>query len=78
MLGGWSAPEPGLGRRRAATLTIGKYVLDFEVVCKGLDPEALTHRVEYLPIRLTLAFLHASATIGAPSAPTYSTRLPAV
>jgi len=30
--------------------TIGKYVLDLEVVCKVLDPEYMTNRVEYLPV----------------------------
>ena len=36
------------GHQLAAT--IGKYVLDLEVVCKVLDPEDMTNRVEYLPL----------------------------
>jgi len=36
------------GHQLAAT--IGKYVLDLEVVCTVLDPEDMTNRVEYLPL----------------------------
>jgi hypothetical protein len=30
--------------------TIGKYVLDLEVVYKVLDPEDMVNRIEYLPL----------------------------
>jgi hypothetical protein len=30
--------------------TIGKYVLDLELVCKVLEPEDMVHRIEYLPL----------------------------
>ena len=36
------------GHQLAAT--IGKYVLDLEVVCKVLDPEDMVNRIEYLPL----------------------------
>jgi hypothetical protein len=36
------------GHQLAAT--IGKYVLDLEVVCTVLDPEDMTNRIEYLPL----------------------------
>jgi hypothetical protein len=36
------------GHQLAAT--IGKYVLDLEVVCKVLDPEDMANRIEYLPL----------------------------
>jgi Domain of unknown function (DUF5615) len=35
------------GHQLAAT--VGKYVLDLEVVCQVLDPEEMTNRIEYLP-----------------------------
>ena len=31
--------------------TVGKYVLDLEVVCQVLDPEEMANRIEYLPLR---------------------------
>jgi hypothetical protein len=37
------------GHQLAAT--IGKYVLDLEMVCKVLDPEDMANRIEYLPLR---------------------------
>ena len=36
------------GHQLAAT--IGKYVLDLEVVCTVLDPEDMANRIEYLPL----------------------------
>ena len=36
------------GHQLAAT--IGKYVLDLEVICTVLDPEDMTNRIEYLPL----------------------------
>jgi predicted nuclease of predicted toxin-antitoxin system len=36
------------GHQLAAT--IGKYVLDLEVVCKVLEPEDMVNRIEYLPL----------------------------
>ena len=36
------------GHQLAAT--IGKYVLDLEVVCKVLGPEDMVNRIEYLPL----------------------------
>ncbi len=30
--------------------TVGKYVLDLEVVCKVLEPEDMVNRIEYLPL----------------------------
>ena len=30
--------------------TIGKYVLDLEIVCKVLEPEDMVNRIEYLPL----------------------------
>jgi hypothetical protein len=36
------------GHQLAAT--IGKYVLDLEVVCKVLEPEDMANRIEYLPL----------------------------
>ena len=36
------------GHQMAAT--IGKYVLDLELLCKVLDPEDMTNRIEYLPL----------------------------
>ena len=36
------------GHQLAAT--IGKYVLDLEVVCKVLEPEDMENRIEYLPL----------------------------
>ena len=30
--------------------TIGKYVLDLELVCKVLEPEDMMHHIEYLPL----------------------------
>ena len=36
------------GHQLAAT--IGKYVLDLEVVCKVLEPEDMMNRIEYLPL----------------------------
>jgi len=32
------------------TATIGKYVLDLEVVCTVLDPEDMVNRIAYLPL----------------------------
>jgi hypothetical protein len=37
------------GHQLAAT--VGKYVLDLEVVCQVLDPEDMANRIEYLPLR---------------------------
>jgi Domain of unknown function (DUF5615) len=37
------------GHQLAATL--GKYVLDLEVVCRVLDPEDMANRIEYLPLK---------------------------
>ena len=37
------------GHQLAAT--IGKYVLDLEVVCQVFDPEEMANRIEYLPLR---------------------------
>jgi hypothetical protein len=37
------------GHQLAAT--VGKYVLDLEVVCKVLEPEDMANRIEYLPLR---------------------------
>jgi hypothetical protein len=36
------------GHQLAAT--IGKYVLDLEVVCTVLEPEDIVNRIEYLPL----------------------------
>ena len=36
------------GHQLAAT--VGKYVLDLEVVCKVLEPEDMMNRIEYLPL----------------------------
>lgn len=36
------------GHQLAAT--VGKYVLDLEVVCKVLEPEDIVNRIEYLPL----------------------------
>jgi len=36
------------GHQLAAT--VGKYVLDLEVMCKVLEPEDLMNRIEYLPL----------------------------
>ena len=36
------------GHQLAAT--VGKYVLDLEVVCQVLDPEEMATRIEYLPL----------------------------
>jgi hypothetical protein len=36
------------GHQLAAT--IGKYVLDLELVCKVLEPEDMVNRIEYLPL----------------------------
>ncbi len=36
------------GHQLAAT--IGKYVLDLELLCKVLDPEDMANRIEYLPV----------------------------
>lgn len=36
------------GHQLAAT--VGKYVLDLEVVCKVLEPEDMANRIEYLPL----------------------------
>jgi hypothetical protein len=36
------------GHQHAAT--VGKYVLDLEVVCQVLDPEEMANRIEYLPL----------------------------
>jgi Domain of unknown function (DUF5615) len=36
------------GHQLAAT--IGKYVLDLELVCKVLEPEDMANRIEYLPL----------------------------
>ncbi len=36
------------GHQLAAT--VGKYVLDLEVVCKVLEPEDMVNRIEYLPL----------------------------
>lgn len=36
------------GHQLAAT--IGKYVLDLEVVCTVLEPEDMVNRIEYLPL----------------------------
>jgi hypothetical protein len=36
------------GHQLAAT--VGKYVLDLEVVCRVLDPEEMANRIEYLPL----------------------------
>jgi hypothetical protein len=36
------------GHQLAAT--VGKYVLDLEVVCTVLDPEDMVNRIEYLPL----------------------------
>ena len=36
------------GHQLAAT--IGKYVLDLEIICTVLDPEDMVNRIEYLPL----------------------------
>ncbi len=36
------------GHQLAAT--IGKYVLDLEIVCKVLDPDDMANRIEFLPL----------------------------
>jgi hypothetical protein len=36
------------GHQLAAT--VGKYVLDLDVVCRVLDPEDMANRIEYLPL----------------------------
>jgi hypothetical protein len=36
------------GHQLAAT--IGKYVLDLELVCHVLEPEDMVNRIEYLPL----------------------------
>jgi hypothetical protein len=36
------------GHQLAAT--VGKYVLDLEVVCQVLDPEEMANRIEFLPL----------------------------
>jgi len=36
------------GHQLAAT--VGKYVLDLEVVCQVLNPEDIANRIEYLPL----------------------------
>jgi hypothetical protein len=36
------------GHQLAAT--VGKYVLDLEVVCQVLNPEDMANRIEYLPL----------------------------
>jgi hypothetical protein len=36
------------GHQLAAT--VGKYVLDLNVVCQVLDPEDMANRIEYLPL----------------------------
>jgi hypothetical protein len=30
--------------------TVGKHVLDLEVICQVLDPEEMANRIEYLPL----------------------------
>jgi hypothetical protein len=37
------------GHQLAAT--VGRYVLDLEVVCQVLDPEEMPNRIEYLPFK---------------------------
>jgi Domain of unknown function (DUF5615) len=37
------------GHQLAAT--VGKYVLDLEVVCQVLNPEDMANRIEYLPLK---------------------------
>jgi Domain of unknown function (DUF5615) len=37
------------GHQLAAT--VGRYVLDLDVVCRVLDPEDLANRIEYLPLK---------------------------
>ena len=32
------------------TATIGKYVMDLELVCKVLEPEDMVNHIEYLPL----------------------------
>jgi hypothetical protein len=36
------------GHQLAAT--VGRYVLDLDVVCRVLDPEDMANRIEYLPL----------------------------
>ena len=43
-------PFAGLIYGHQLAATIGKYVLDLEVVCKVLDPEDMVNRIEYLPL----------------------------
>jgi DNA invertase Pin-like site-specific DNA recombinase len=33
------------------TATMGKYVLDLEMICQVLNPEDMANRIEYLPLR---------------------------
>ena len=44
-------PFAGLIYGHQLAATIGKYVLDLEVVCTVLDPEDMANRIEYLPLR---------------------------
>jgi hypothetical protein len=37
------------GHQLAATM--GKYVLDLEMICQVLNPEDMANRIEYLPLR---------------------------
>ena len=37
-------------KARELAATVGKYVLDLEVVCHVLDPEDMANRIEYLPL----------------------------
>lgn len=40
----------GLIYRHQLAATVGKYVLDLEVVCQVLDPEEMANRIEFLPL----------------------------
>ena len=40
----------GLIHGHQLAATVGKYVLDLELVCHVLDPEEMANRIEYLPL----------------------------
>jgi hypothetical protein len=43
-------PFAGLIYGHQLAATVGKYVLELEVVCKVLEPEDMMNRIEYLPL----------------------------
>jgi hypothetical protein len=43
-------PFAGLIYGHQLAATVGKYVLDLELVCKVLEPEDMVNRIEYFPL----------------------------